>query len=109
MRALTPPNSMKRICVSLRAGKGGEGGGSTTIGRILTLEKHQPHADMRTLPTPFAETVQIALDMQHSTTSVTSILAIWVSHNAHFVTIGDLGSNLNPFSDHTLVSGIETS
>jgi hypothetical protein len=36
---------MKRICVSLRGGKGGEGGGSTTIGRILTLEKHQPQCD----------------------------------------------------------------
>jgi hypothetical protein len=80
-----------------------------TIGRILTLKKHQSHADMRTLPTPFAETVQIAPDMQHSTAGVTPVLTIWVSHNAHFVAIGHLRADLDPFSDHTLVRSIETS
>lgn len=63
---------------------------------------------MRTLPTPFAETVQVAPDMEHSTASVTSVLALRVSHDAHFLAIGHFRANLNPLSDDALVGRVDT-
>lgn len=108
MRALTPPNSARRIWVSLCEEEKERKWWLDHDRQIRTLEKHQSNTNMGTLPTPFAETVQIAPDMKHSTAAVTSILALWVSHNAQFFAVSNFGANLNPLSDDALVSRVDT-